>query len=170
LVSEGYIDTINDKGKNRKISTDKGIAAGIVTEIRKVGVERVRVNMFDRKAQEFVVDKFCNAAAETLPIPVRDDSTLMPDLPSHPHEEQWISDQTRGGGDTATHDSNECSQNSLGYTESADFDEHSVDDEHGADANTLPPPPIDPVKPPRTILSIIADALKSLGKIFSGGR
>jgi ATP-dependent DNA helicase RecQ len=61
LVSEGYIDTINDKGKNRKISTDKGMALGILTDVRKVGGERVRVNMFDRRAQEVVAKRFCGA-------------------------------------------------------------------------------------------------------------
>jgi len=172
LVSEGYIDTINDKGKNRKVTTDKGISIGIITDIRKVGVERVRINMFDRKAQELVVAKFCGTegfgegytglteAAQALCDLFQPESTVIPELTRYPEEEQVI----------------ECEEPSLDEhdvvvkTPSDVESEEPFIDEHDTDVETQPPlvEPIEPVNPPRTVLSIIADALKSLGKIFFG--
>jgi ATP-dependent DNA helicase RecQ len=158
LVSEGYIDTINDNGKNRKIATEKGISAGIITEIRKVGVERVRVNMFNRKAQELVVEKFGKLeVVDVETIPVYDDSTtVIPDVIQQQREEQEI----------------ECEESIL--DEHVEFeipvlDEHFADEEHGVDAETPPPPieTIETIEPPRTIFSVIVNALKSLGKVFS---
>ncbi|GBU21382.1 ATP-dependent DNA helicase RecQ [Fibrobacteres bacterium R8-0-B4] len=183
LSSEGYIDTINDKGKNRKISTDKGAAAGILTELRKLGGVNVRVNQFDRKAQEMVVAKFCGAegfgegytgltetAQELCERFSVESAAVMPELVPLPKEEQVI----------------EC--------EISTIDEQIADDEHDSGVETLSDSTVmpdlirhplelqetadqlrdddgsgtaEPVKPPRTIFSVIADVLKSIRKIFS---
>jgi len=190
LVSEGYINTINDKGKNRKVTTDKGISIGIITEIRKVGVERVRVNMFDRKAQELVVAKFCGTEgfgenytglteiAQELCERFLAESTVIPELTQYPKEEQTIECDAppldEHGVDVKTlseSDDSIVTPDMIRHPDEEQAVENEVllINEHGAEAETLPSPvePIEPVNPSRTILSIIADALKSLGKIFS---
>jgi len=165
-----YIDTINDKGKNRKVATDKGISIGIITEIRKVGVERVRVNMFDRKAQELVVAKFCGTegfgedytgladlteTAKELCERFLTESTVVPDLtPQYPHEEQEVEYEIPPI-DEYIHDD-----------EYIVDEEYIVDNEDVADVETLPPS-VETVKSPRTMFSIIIDTLKSFGRIFS---
>jgi len=170
LVSEGYIDTINDKGKNRKVATDKGISIGIITEIRKVGVERVRVNMFDRKAQELVVAKFCGTegfgedytgladlteTAKELCERFLTESTVVPDLtPQYPHEEQEVEYEIPPIDEYIPDD------------EYVVDEEYVVDNEDVADVETLPPS-VETVKSPRTMFSIIIDTLKSFGRIFS---
>jgi len=171
LLSEGYIDTINDNGKNRKIATEKGIAAGIITDIRKVGVERVRVNMFNRKAQELVVEKFgklevpvvCEnpvidelyAGAEIITIS-DDSTTVISDIIQQPREEQEIERE-------------ESILDEHIEFEIPALDEHIADEEPDFYMETPPPPmsTMETVESPRTIFSVIADALKSLGRIFS---
>jgi ATP-dependent DNA helicase RecQ len=188
LVSEGYIDTINDKGKNRKVTTDKGISAGIITDIRKVGIERVRINMFDRKAQELVVAKFCGTEgfgegytglteiAQELCERFLAESTVVPELTQYPKEEQAIECDAppldEHVVDVETHSESDdliVTPDMIPHPDEEQTveNEELFINEHSADAETLPSP-IEPVNPPRTILSIIADALKSLGKIFSG--
>jgi len=192
LVSEGYIDTINDKGKNRKISTDKGISVGIITDIRKVGVERVRINMFDRKAQELVIAKFCGTegfgegytglteVAQDLCKQFLAESTATPELTSRPHEEQVpayempdLDEHDTGVDDEHGTDAETPSESTVipdltpHHHEEQEVDYEIPDfDEHGTDVETLPPS-TETVTPPRTILSIIVEALKSFGKMFS---
>jgi len=171
LVSEGYIDTINDKGKNRKITTDKGISLGIITEIRKVGVERLRVNMFDRKAQELVVAKFCGTegfgegyvgladlteTAKELCERFVAEPAVIPELTPPPNEDQSIKREEPflyehdidaetlplSDESTAASDLIIYLDDEQDVEDEEEFiDEHNADDEYDADAETLPPTP-----------------------------
>jgi ATP-dependent DNA helicase RecQ len=199
LASEGYIDTINDKGKNRKITTDKGISAGIQTEIRKLGGVKVRVNQFDRRAQEMVVAKFCGAKAfeegytglteQSLLLCEQflDDSTVTPEW--FCGEINWLTagdyveiENEEPVAETSVVD--ERTEDAI-WDDGTDFtgepldieseepviDEHVTNedglDERDADVSEEAiPAPMETLKPPRTLFSIILDALKSIGKIF----
>jgi len=187
LSAEGYIDTINDNGKNRKISTDKGVSVGIQTEIRKLGGVKVRVNQFDRKAQEMVVAKFCGPEAfgegyegltemaQELCKQYLDEATATPELPRvdietlpedfHENEreepiidEVIIEDQSTNESITDDLDVDEPSINEYA------IDEIDITDDN-VDADSARKEKIKP-KPPRTIHSIIIDALKFIGRIF----
>ncbi|MDR2693374.1 MAG: RecQ family ATP-dependent DNA helicase [Chitinispirillales bacterium] len=187
LVSEGYIDTINDKGKNRKISTDNGISAGIITEIRKVGGERVRVNQFDRKAQEMVIAKFCGAEgfaddyagltepAQNLCKQFLENSTVTPDLTPRPNEEREIEleepalDEHGADAETLPFSDDSTVMPGLSprsHEEQGGEREEQALNEYDTGAETFSEP-VETIKQRRTMFSIIIDALKSLGMVFS---
>lgn len=57
LLEQGYlVIELDNKGKNRKIANEKGKIIGITAEIRESVYGTYAVNVYDRKAQKFVVD------------------------------------------------------------------------------------------------------------------
>ena len=55
LVSKGYMKVIAENGKNFKIPTDSGASLGIASEERVIRGENVRMNLYGKAAQDFVV-------------------------------------------------------------------------------------------------------------------
>jgi ATP-dependent DNA helicase RecQ len=198
LASEGYIDTINDKGKNRKITTDRGISAGIQTEIRTLGGVKVRVNQFDRKAQEMVVAKFCGAKAFEegytgltelsllLCEQFVDESTVTPELPcdeisalteifsetesEEPAIETSVIDEQTA--DAIWDDDTDLTGEPIDIEKEEPVIDEPVTNEDGFDEQGMDvsvetvSAPAETLKPSRTLLSIIADALKAIRRIF----
>ena len=55
LLAAGYIETVTEKDKTRKIPTDKGIELGIICETRVIRGENVNMCLFNSAAQKYIM-------------------------------------------------------------------------------------------------------------------
>jgi len=60
LLNKGFLTLITENNKNYKVPTERGTELGIKNEERFIRGERVKINIFEREAQEYIVSNAMN--------------------------------------------------------------------------------------------------------------